>query len=67
MSQGSQLSLFSPPDADKEQIDNIVSLLALDEIQGVGFGAVRSLFNHYNGKLAEVWNNNQFFHKIDLL
>src|SRR5260221_1563688 len=38
--------------------ENKISLLALSEIQGVGFATIRTLFNAYHGELTQVWNAN---------
>jgi len=39
--------------------ENKISLLALSEIQGVGFATIRALFNAFNGELTQVWNANR--------
>jgi hypothetical protein len=38
--------------------ENKISLLALSEIQGIGFATIRTLFNAYKGVLTQVWKAN---------
>ena len=63
MSQHDQLSMFDDPEPTKFSVESEliseedkISLLALSEVQGIGFATVRALFKAYNGKLMEVWN-----------
>lgn len=64
MSKNNQLSLFD--DSESEAVsreepkttseENKISLLALNEVPGVGFATIRGLFNAFNGDLAQVWD-----------
>lgn len=68
MSQQNQLPLFdnfeqkptpnAKPKVSLDTDENKISLLALSEIQGVGFATIRTLFKAYQGELTQVWDAN---------
>jgi DNA processing protein len=62
VSQHNQLSLFDDSDrtdssSGSKQIteEDKISLLALSEVQGVGFATIRALYEACNGRLSQVW------------
>lgn len=59
MNGGQQIPLFvDEPHLDPPDPDDEVSLIALSQVQGVGFSTVRALFNAFEGHLSAVWQAN---------
>ncbi|WP_110513754.1 DNA-processing protein DprA [Herpetosiphon llansteffanensis] len=64
MDNNSQLSMFSDPlrgnnDIEKDSKRNAVYLIALSNLDGVGFSTIKTLFDSYEGDFSNIWNNSK--------
>lgn len=56
MDDSKQLTLFDNIEPTLSSEENVINLLALAAIPGVGFATVRALFNAFGPDLTKVWN-----------
>ena len=56
MEYNGQLSLFDNLEPHALSDSNEISLLALAEVPGVGFGTIRALYEALGGRLSKVWD-----------